>query len=74
MKKYTIEPRNADGSLNVKLIGTVVQLRGITIECTEDQLFDRYFQYNNDKVTASWYDVLVWLDSLGGFKVREKTW
>jgi hypothetical protein len=68
---YVVEPRNADGSLNLKL---PLKPFNIPIEgITEDKLFDIFFAQHREKKSAGLAEVVNWLEGLG-YKIRVKTW
>lgn len=70
---YVVEPRNADGSLNLKL---PLKPFNIPIEgITEDKLFDIFFAQaqHREKKSADLAEVVRWLGDLG-YKIRSKTW
>jgi hypothetical protein len=72
-KKYLLEPRNEDGSLNTKLMGSVQEVMDIEDGVTLDTIFNRYFSYHTDAESASQEDVTKWLKGLG-FEMRLITW
>lgn len=73
-KKFVVEARFEDGTLNVKA-PTVPEGSRLPVDgATEDQLFDFFFKKNPNYRTASWHDLVEFYDSLGGYVIREKTW
>lgn len=73
MKKYIIEPRNEDGTLNAKLIARE-PFRNNHNGMTEDEIFEIYFADNKQKETASWGELRQYFKDLGGYQIREKNW
>lgn len=64
--EFIMEARNSDGSLNVK---------GETpfMVCTEDQIYDHFFNRNPKKMGASLEEVTKWYNDRGWYW-RPKTW
>lgn len=66
-KKYMIEARHEDGSLNVKDNTCPFLI------ATEDQLFKYYFSKVPDTRSASWGELREYFKS-NGWYIRETTW
>lgn len=73
-KRYIIEPRNSDGTLDAKRIGCFEsEFSFNTLNVTEEELFQDYFQKHPKKQLAQWEEVRDWLRGKG-LMIREKTW
>lgn len=75
--KYLVEPRDAEGKLDAKRVGTEAFRNRMPKdgEFTEDQLFDVYFAYHREKTHASWGELREWFEAFdGGYRIREKNW
>lgn len=71
-KKFVVEPRNADGTLNAKDphgCFAAFPAEGVT----ERQIFDYWFKKNPLAERTSWQEVLADFNKKGWY-VREKTW
>ena len=74
-QKYVIEPRFEDGSLNVKMIGRLPDpIQRISLEATENQIADAYFQLSGAKESASMQEIRDWYKKEYGCIIRPKTW
>jgi hypothetical protein len=76
-KKYVVEPRHDDGSLNVKRDYNPNEPKSFITGATEDELFDYFFTNNKDNPkfqhSAGWKDIVEWYKEQG-LTIREKTW
>ena len=72
-KKYVIEPRNSDGSLNVKHYDPKEPKSFIT-GITEKEFCDYYFKESGDKSESQSMEVIYkWFNDKGLY-IRRKTW
>jgi len=71
-KLFIVEPRNIDGSLNVKDENNCFQTFNVE-GVTENQIFDYYFRIFPALYSDSWTNVRKFFANKGWY-IREKNW